>query len=185
MARHVPVFFRDHVGEHRMGMDWPLRPAHHHERIDRRCTRSQYGTSSSNAGLSARCTVVNEWIRPRPLTSRQPRSDDRQAVQTAHGQCWRNRGAHRRPAGRLVAVSEAIEERRDDRLARRGEAAKADHVAQRCGTDRSPACHIPLPAPKCPHMGTTVKPRRRWPPLPPAGRTPAPPGDSMRRPLEP
>ena len=58
-----------------MGMDWPLRPAHHHEHIDRRCTRSQYGTSSSDAGLSARCTVVNERMRPRPLASRDRTTD--------------------------------------------------------------------------------------------------------------
>ena len=54
------------------------------------------------------------------------------------------------------AVSEAIEERVNDHPARLGEAVKAVHVAQRCGTDRRPACHIPLPAGRSYHVNTTV-----------------------------
>ena len=38
------------------------------------------------------------------------------------------------------------EERINSRPARLDGATKAVHVAQRCGTDRRPACHVPLPA---------------------------------------
>ena len=41
------------------------------------------------------------------------------------------------------------------------EAAKAVHVAQRCGTDRWPACHIPLPARQGYHINITVNYDRR------------------------
>ena len=36
------------------------------------------------------------------------------------------------------------------------EAAKAVHVAQRCGTDRRPACHVPLPARQGYHINIAV-----------------------------
>ena len=49
----------------------------------------------------------------------------------------------------------------NDRLARLGEAVKAVHVAQRCGTDRGPACHVPLPAKPSYHMSITVNYDRR------------------------
>ena len=42
------------------------------------------------------------------------------------------------------------------RPTRLDEAAKAVHVAQRCGTDRRPACHVPLPAGQGYHINLTV-----------------------------
>ena len=47
------------------------------------------------------------------------------------------------------------------RPTRLDEAAKAVHVAQRCGTDRRPACHVPLPAKQGYHIGITVNYDRR------------------------
>ena len=75
----------------------------------------------------------------------------------------RCRCAHRRPTDRLIAVSEKVEERMNEygRSTRLDEAAKAVHVAQRCGTDRRPACHVPLPARRGCHINLTVNYERR------------------------
>ena len=70
----------------------------------------------------------------------------------------RCRCAHRHPTDRLIAVSETVEERinGNGRPTRLDEAAKAVHVTQRCGTDRRPACHVPLPARLGYHIDITV-----------------------------
>ena len=47
------------------------------------------------------------------------------------------------------------------RPTRLDETAKAVHVAQRCGTDQGPACHVPLPARQGYHIGITVNYDRR------------------------
>ena len=47
------------------------------------------------------------------------------------------------------------------RPTRLSEAAKAVHVAQRCGTDRWPACHVPLPARLGYQISITVNYHRR------------------------
>ena len=47
------------------------------------------------------------------------------------------------------------------RPTRLDEAARAVHVAQRCGTDRRPACHVPLPARQGYHINLTVNYDRR------------------------
>ena len=60
-----------------------------------------------------------------------------------------------------LAVSEAVEERVNGRPARLDEAARAVHVARRCGTDRRPACHVPLPARQGYHLSITVNYDRR------------------------
>ena len=73
----------------------------------------------------------------------------------------RCQGAHRRPTDRLIAVSEGVKERVNGCPARLDEAAKAVHVAQRCGTDRGPACHVPLPARQGYRMNITVNYDRR------------------------
>ena len=115
--------------------------------------RSHQGTATAHSG------DVDEA--PSDPTRHHPGTRLGRDERSARRRC---RDAHRRPADWPITVSEAVEERVNDRPTRLGEAVEAVHVAQRCGTDRWPACHVPLP-------GGEKLPREHHSPLrSPAGR---------------